>query len=277
MTVTETRPTPKPPQRLPSVTTVLSLLAKDGLPWAAARETAQYAVWHLDDWVNMTVDDAVEKLRKHHRGIWDHRAALGTVMHTVNETWARGETPNLAMIVDQVRVGTRAWDNRTVASIHEEVAVMQTGLTDAWKQLDPVTISAEDVVRFPHPFLGYIGQSDWRANIAGKTWLIDLKTTAECDPTKALYYDSWRLQLAAYRYCTEKVTYTVERVHRPYAKGIEETGTQPLEPVDGTAVLHLRANGKWEFIPVNATETEHRHFLALRGLHHWLKTEGVRP
>jgi hypothetical protein len=263
--------------RLPSVTTVLGVLSKDGLPWAAARETAVYAVHHWDEIARFSQPEQVDKLRRHHRGIWDHRAALGTAVHTVNEHWARGETIDPTALVEEMQQTTRIWADRSTIELAQELDIMIDGLEKAWQQLNPQTVSAEDVVRYPHPDLGYIGQTDWRAVIDGRTWLIDVKTTGELDPTKAFYYDSWRLQLAAYRYCTETVRYSQPRVHRPYAKGVTETGSEPLPPVDGCAVLHVRANGEWSWIPVEAGKAEHDLFLSLRAVWGWLKAEGVKP
>jgi hypothetical protein len=262
--------------RLPSVTQIIGTLSKEGLPWAAARETALFAVNHRDQIEHLDPPEQVERLRRHHRGIWDHRAAMGTACHTVNETWARGETIDLLELVEKMKADTRVWADRPTEELAADLDVMVGGLEKAWHSLRPKTVSAEDVVRYLHPELGYIGQSDWRAVIDGKTWLIDLKTTAELDPTKAFYFTDWRLQLAAYRFCTERVHYNTERVHRPYAKGLVETATSELPPVDGCAVLQVRANEEWAFIPVEAGRAEHDLFLSLRRVYSWVNGSGKK-
>lgn len=261
--------------RLPSVTTVLGVVAKDGLSWAAAKETALYAVHGRDQWQVNDLDEQVDLLRRHHRGLWDHRALLGTCLHQLNEAWAYGEPVDLVDLVDRMKTESdgRAWRDKPTSDVVEQVDRMAQGLAAAWAELLPDTVSVEDIVRYPHSEAGYIGQSDWRARIKGQpgVWLIDLKTTAQLDRTKARYTDSWRLQLAAYRRCTETVIYNQPRVHRPYAKGVTETGVKPLEPVDGTAVLHVRADGYWEWIPVRAERSEWDTFMALRRAYSWLR------
>jgi len=81
------RPYAKTPGGPPSVTQVLSILSAPGLSWGAARETALYAVHHQDQWSGLRTADAVDSLYKHHRGVWDHRALLGTAIHQINAEW----------------------------------------------------------------------------------------------------------------------------------------------------------------------------------------------
>ncbi len=250
----------------PSVTTVLGVLAKDGLSWAAARETALFAVNHPDQWADLPEAAAVDRLYKHHRGLWDHRAALGSLVHSVNEAWAHGEEADLETMVDQVRQGSHIWARMPADQVLAEAGVMVDGLEAFWDYYKPDTISAEDVVRYPNPaHQAYIGQSDWRARIDGVSYLLDLKTTSHDDPTKALYFSDWRLQLAAYRHCTEIVDYDDMG---------DETGTRRLPPADRCAIVHIRAGGGWQLIPVQAGQTEHNIFLRLRDIYSWLHGSG---
>lgn len=262
------RPYARKPGGPPSVTTVLSVLDKPGLYWASARETATFAVLHQDQWIDLPTDQAVDRIRRHFKGIWDHRAALGTAVHQVNEAWAHGEEVDLNDIIDQVQAENRVWAKMDVGQIFAELSVMVDGLEEAWRALRPETISAEDVVRYSKVERQvYIGQNDWRVRIHGHSYLVDVKTSGQTDPDKGFYPDSWRLQLAAYRGCNEKVLYD---------DNCDEIHTEPLPPVERCAILHIRANGKWAFLPVAAGGTEHNHFLRLRDLYGWLKSEGKR-
>lgn len=253
----------------PSVTTVLGALDKPGLPWAAARETALFAVNHRDEWEGRTEADAVDRLYRHHRGIWDHRAALGTLVHSVNEMWACGEDIDLETMVLEVQAKGRVWADRATADVLAEAEIMVDGLEAAWTALQPETISVEDVVRYTGggDRQLYIGQSDWRARIAGTSYLIDVKTTGKTEAGEALYWDSWRLQLAAYRNCTELVRYD---------DGANEIGTEKLARVEAAAILHIRANGDWALLPVAAGQTEMNMFLRLRDLYGWLHKDGTK-
>ncbi|MGH9121394.1 MAG: hypothetical protein ACRDYC_05540 [Acidimicrobiales bacterium] len=245
--------------KIPSVTTILGVLSKDGLQWAAAKETAMFAVNHRDEWETLSDFDAVERLRKHHQGVWDHRAALGTMCHAVNEAWARGETFDLEDAVVALQTGSHVWAKYPTEQLMDELDVMVDGLERAWNELTPATVAVEDVVRYTDAEGSYVGSSDWQVRIWGKSFLVDLKTTGRTEPGSALYWDSWRLQLAAYRYASEIVDYD----------GRTEVGTRPLLPVDDTAILHLRMNGEWGFHPVKAGREEHGRFLDLCRAYRW--------
>ncbi len=64
----------------PSVTTIIGAQAKDGLQWGAAKENALFAVHHYDEWCDLDQPEAVDRIRKHFKGVWDGRAALGTLV-----------------------------------------------------------------------------------------------------------------------------------------------------------------------------------------------------
>lgn len=273
----------------PSVTTILGCMDKPGLSWAAARETAMFAVLHVNEWAvpgadqelepGVTVLDeaaAIDRLYRHHRGVWDHRAALGTLVHSVNECWAHGEDVDLEAMVDEVRKGSHVWARMDPAQVLAEAEVMVDGLEAFWSAFRPATISAEDVVRYPGHggSSGYIGQNDWRVTMfSGDTqkverWLLDVKTSGKVDPTEGLYPDSWRLQLAAYRYAKEIVDYDDKA---------NETGTRPLEPVDRCGIVHVRADGSWALLPMQAGVEEHSRFLQLRFIWQWVNHDSKTP
>jgi len=252
----------------PSVTTVLGVLDKPGLPWAAARETALFAVNHPEELVGLLPAAAVDRLYRHHRGVWDHRAALGTLVHQVNEHWVHGEDVDLEAMVAEVQAKGKVWANLPTDTVIAEAGVMVDGLEAFWAAFTPDTISAEDVVRHPDQQNSYIGQNDWRVRMAGERWLLDLKTTGELDPAKGFYPDTWRLQLAAYRYAEEYVDYD---------DAGEETGTRKVEPVERCGIVHIRSDGSWALLPMQAGGTEHNRFLQLRGIWSWVNKESKTP
>jgi hypothetical protein len=262
------RPYKKDPNSPPSVTEVLKLLPMPGLPWAAAKETAAFAVKHPDRWRRLTEYAAVETLRKHHRGVWDHRALLGTALHELNAAWANGDTVQVADILDGLRSTSPLWGRMNLEDIYEEFRPMVNGLTEAWKKLKPQTLAFEEVVRFNiwDSTVNYIGSSDWRAYAEGRATLFDLKTTGNVKAGTAKYWDSWRLQTAAYRFANEVVFYD---------DNDKEIGTGVPEPVELVRIIHVRANGEWEVDTIAAGYREHEIFLKLRQAYEWLRTEGV--
>jgi hypothetical protein len=145
---------------------------------------------------------------------------------------------------------------------------MADGLNRWWVENKPETLSFETVVRYPLPGLEYIGQTDWRVKMPdGLTWLLDLKTTGNTKPGSAKYWDTWRLQLAAYRYAKEAVVYD---------DNDEERWTTELPAVDRTGIVHLYGNGECHLEPVRAEAKEHQVFLQLRQVYGWVKGQGQR-
>jgi hypothetical protein len=246
---------------------VLGIIDKPGLSWGAARETANYAVHHQNAWVDLPSDVAVQRLYRHHRGIWDHRALVGSALHTINAAWCDGKTIQVKNLVDEMCEGSRLWARKDRKDIYGELIVMSDGLADAWRSLRPETLSFEQVVRHRNgnPALDYVGQTDWRALVAGRPTLLELKTTGGTEPGTRKYWDLWRLQLAAYRFATEAVAYDDHD---------EERGSSPLPEVDQCLVVHLYGNGRFQVDPVRVEKEEHDVFLDLRQAYGWLKGPG---
>jgi len=265
------RPYSSDPNSPPSVTQVLSLMDKPGLVWGAARETANFAVRHQDSWRDMPVDTAVTTLSRHHRGVWDHRALIGTAIHTVNSQWCAGHTVRLADVITEMREASPLWQRKTEQDLYAELLPMADGLGKMWQRLKLETLGFEQVVRYRPPDadgLDYIGQTDWRALVDGRPLLLELKTTGNTTPGKAKYWDTWRLQLAAYRYASHGVEYTDDD---------EEVCEKPLTEVDGAAVIHVYGDGCTQVDGVQAGPAEHEVFLALRRAYGWRKAEGSHP
>jgi hypothetical protein len=247
-----------------SVTEIIGTKGIPGLPWAAAKETALYAVHH-DDWRELAPDEAVDRLRTHHRGIWDSRASMGTATHAVMQAWIAGETVDLYEIVCRMAQDDRqakAW-----AGHEDEATVTLAGYVDGlerfWNDWSPTECVSEECVRTPGV---YIGQRDLVARIRDGRCLFDIKSTAEQDGEKAIYHDSWALQLAAYDQATEIVEYG----WGPKDKLIE-VSTTPNERVDKCRVIHLRGDGGYALFEVKADESAYQAFLALGKVNTWVR------
>lgn len=260
-----------------SVTTVLDALGKPGLPWGAARETAIFAVLHREEWESLAEVEAIDRLRKHHRGLWDGRAAMGTLVHRVNEAWTWGETADVDELVRDIaaeKAGPKIWRGQEDVVVDDAAGYID-GLERFWTDFAPVTVATEEVVRFTAAGKSYeyIGQRDWVAEIDGKRLLLDIKTTARQlvdgdDLDQGTYFDSWRLQLAAYALANEIVDYDADG---------NETGTHPNYPVEGCAVLHLRGDGAYTLWQVQAGAEEQSLFLRLVDIHRWLTDGHKKP
>ena len=103
----------------PSVTGVLGILDKPGLSWGAAKETAIFAVLRRDQWEGLSEAEAIERLRKHHRGVWDDKARRGTAVHHLAHEWARGNEidvpPDCAPYIDALAQFYADWRPSWVA------------------------------------------------------------------------------------------------------------------------------------------------------------------
>ena len=210
----------------PSVTTILGMLDKPGLSWGAAKETALFAVHHQADWAGLDTQAAVDKLRRHHRGVWDSKAAVGSVVHAVNESWITGEVYDVP------------------EDMQAKVEPYIEGLHKFWKDWNPSDFRTEDVVRRPGT---YIGTRDLVGNLGFDKCLLDLKSTAELDPEKGIYTRDWALQLAAYRYATEVVHYKRDDKGKLFVDSVEDN-----EDVDWCGIVHLRGDGDYTLFQVNA-------------------------
>ena len=233
----------------PSVTTILGMLDKPGLSWGAAKETALFAVHHQEEWAGLETSAAVDKLRRHHRGVWDAKAAVGSVVHAVNESWITGEVYDIP--------------EDMVARVEPYVE----GLHKFWKDWNPSDFRTEDVVRRPGV---YIGTRDLVGNLGWDRWLLDIKTTAELDPDKGLYGKDWALQLAAYRYAPEVVTFKRD----PKGK-LEIASVEPNEDVDRCGIIHLRGDGEYTLYELDVDAVVYDNFMAMAQLYTALKTEPV--
>ena len=256
-----------------SVTTVLgSMGGGDGLMWGAVNETANYAIDFPDRWQHPDRAVAFDLLRKHFRGLWDGRASMGTLVHSVNEAWTWGEEADIDRLVADIAQTTPIWQGRESFAAAEAEGYVD-GLERFWRDFQPRTIGTEEIVRYDDKNHGYIGTRDWTCELAGHegVWLLDLKTTAkQADPDKpdsGLYFDKFRLQLAAYRMAKEIVRFEDGEIAESW----------PNYPVAHCGVIHMRGDGNYQLFEVQAGGDEWATFLRLIDLHRWSTSGWKQP
>lgn len=216
----------------PSVTTIVGLLNKPGLPWGAAAETALFAIHHQDEWIDLAPDEAYERLRKHHRGVWNDKASRGTVVHDLASMWAKGEA----------------------VECPEDCLPYLDALERFYDEQQPSWLHTERSVIYSTPGLDYGGTFDWIADLAdGRRVLGDWKTGKRY-PIEAT------LQLAGYRFAEGIGVYSA-------LGGLESI--EPMVEVDAAAIVYLHDDGTYELVDVPADQNAHRVFLALRAVYGW--------
>ena len=248
----------------PSVTTILEMLPKPGLPWGSARETALFAYLHPEKWQHLPVEQAVNVLRKHHKGIWDSRAAMGTYfVHGVAEAFDADEEINVEKILDETiefESDARLWKERDRDDLIEECLGYELGVERFWAEFQPTNRRAEVVVRWPGLF---IGQTDLRCDIdfghGPEDTLVDFKSTAKQDEGSGIYNDSWTFQLAMYGMARETVQYEL-RPDKKLKSGMRlvETGTGPWSRPQRYMIVHLRGDENYTPFEIQVTRADER-------------------
>ncbi len=246
----QARPYAADPTAEASVTTILGIVAKPALAPAAARMTAERI---LDGAPVASVREATQWYRQ----VWDGRAATGTAVHAVMEAWANGLDADLMDVVSEIMERPKApalWTDAEYVAASLEPYV--DGLHAWWEEHDVEPVMTEYIVREPGRWIGTV---DLWARVDGEDRLIDLKTTAEHDPRKGIYRDSWGPQLAAYALATELVDWTDD--------GPVVVGENPT-PGDAL-VVHLRGDGRYEQIKFpNVAKRWGPYFTALVDAYH---------
>ncbi len=253
---------------LPSVTTVIEELSTPGLSWAAARETARFAVYHPNEWMHLSDEQAIDRLYRHHRGVWDGKAATGTLLHRIAAHLADGSQLSPTEVEAAVRTAmdhtkdARSWWKEPFDKTVERVLGYVNGLETFWADQNPSSCESEVVVRYPDV---YIGTADLCATIGGVRTLVDLKTTAQQTQSKGIYADSWALQLHAYAYATERVNYDV------VDGDVVEVSTTAWDQPDRLCILHLRGDTGYTLREIPKSDDVFQHFLRLCQIHEWRK------
>lgn len=261
------------------MTTILSELSIPGLPFASSREAAMYAVKH-DEWRDLPEDQAVLKISRHFSGVWASRAALGTLIHSVAESYAHGEDVDLEVVLTDMldnNKDAQLWKTETFDDLMERSLGYVLGLEKFWAEFQPRVAAVEAVVREPGV---YIGTGDLVATVKGR-WadgtvsealtLFDYKTTAHQDEAKGLYPDAWSLQLHAYGFARERVHYREEDGR------VREVGTSVWKQPERFVVIHLRGDESYHPYEIPRNEETFNRFLDLASLYRWRKALSTAP
>lgn len=215
--------------KVPGVTTILD----DGIPKKAligwaANTTADYAVDHWDELAEMTPSKRLEVLKKARYAEKDAAAKRGTEVHKIGERLVAGEEVD----VPDALAG------------HVESYVK---FLDDFN-VQPVVIEGI-CVNYTHRYAGtfdLIADFEWRN---WRRWLLDVKTARS-----GVWPDNG-LQLAGYRYAE-------------FYRTSNETPEEPMLEVDGTAVVHVRADG-YSLVPVDTGRAVFRKFLYAQQIWDW--------
>lgn len=213
-------------ETLQSVTTILRVLDKPALvPWAQGI-VAEAAIAHrsdLEGWVQVGgVEGAIGLLKRAATTQKDKAAAVGSDVHSIAERLNRGQD----------------------VTVPDDIAPFVEAYRHWLRDFDPTVIAAEEMVVGD----GYAGTLDLICEIAGETWLIDLKTA------KGVYSDT-ALQLAAYA--------NALFIGRP-----GDPQRYRLPRFDQYGVVHIRPSGA-ELVPYDVTADDYATFLALRAVSVW--------
>lgn len=191
--------------KLPSVTTVLSILNKPQLVRWAAREVARAILEDPDRYSTVDAAAAVPFQRQ------SEASTVGREVHRAIEAMSRGQ---------EVDAGGSGY----LAGFRRFLAVCQP------KVLYPEAT----VFSLRH---GYAGTTDLICEMGGETWILDFKTS------KAVYYE-YHLQTAAYKHCELMKTddgriVTKPEVHQTGVVLLRQDGTYEFTQTQGDFELFL--------------------------------------
>lgn len=267
--------------RLWSVTTIISILEKQGLLYWSAEEAAKAAVasrHSLDQRIKEEGEQAVIKWLRDARFRRPKNqlsaASLGTCAHHACETYAlTGTRPTH----DEVAAIIRNEAGPDFGGIEAETAVIERMLDrfDNWLQRFTPAYDATEVVVY-HPTYGYAGQADAFLRIDGIRLIIDYKSSRDGFDSKGkpkTPYPESALQLAAYRHAEFAAAWRPRRIEqfrrRYYLLGdAERDKAVPVPPVDGGGVIHLTPD-HCELFPVRCDATVHEAFLYVQEAARW--------
>jgi hypothetical protein len=161
---------PTPEGMLPSVTTILGILAKPLDQWAA-NCAADYLAAQIDNREPLDFEAA----KQAHNQISGEARAFGTEVHEMCELYNRGRNPH------------------TEGVYSEEAVTLFEGYKVWFEKHNVKPIAIESMVWSHWERAGYAGRLDLLAEVDGKVCIVDLKTG------KGSYYPEWRYQCAGYR------------------------------------------------------------------------------
>lgn len=167
-------------QKIPSVTTILGVINKPGLPYWAAKLVAEEAVNHHSHWgaridSGEHVDSIVSDLKRTPWTERDKAANRGTRIHAVLEAAATGDPtscpPDLLPMAEHA---INLLDNENIEPTYTEARLYNR---EHW----------------------YAGTADLIATIGNETWLLDWKSSRSL-------HDTYIMQLEAYAHADTIIT-----------------------------------------------------------------------
>jgi len=227
-------------KRVPGVTTVLGVLAKDGLKYAAANETAAWALTHRDDIEAMGDTAWLKTASRVFQEVWNASATRGSQVHAIAERLVWGEP-----VPDEDPDGLPWPDD--VRRMGEQVARFM----DTW-DVDPILVERPVF----HEGHGWAGRPDLVADLKDRArWLIDYKSGTGVYPETAL-------QVGAYGQATH--------VQVPGPDG--ELRDDPFPKVDRYGVLHVRPD-TWTLHPLKVDRSTYATFRHLQQAYPWTRVK----
>lgn len=261
----------KPKHNTASVTTISGSLAIAGLPWAAAKETALYAVHKKADWMALSPEMAVERLRTWHDRVWALKREVGNITHFIALQWAIGNyTVELDPLLEFNDKGEpRGWSDEETGEVARRVEGCVDALELFYMEQRPIWNYVEQPVIMP----------SWRYK-HGDEYIVDDKTsTGGCfdgdgvlrdyghllldAKTGGRYPDKETLQMAGYQRSKLLATYD----ENGYLVDINDY-VAPKR----CASLHLNDDGTYEVLVLPVNGAARMRFNQLRRQYEWDKT-----
>jgi len=216
--------------KTPGVTTILDKgVPKPALIDWAARMAADYAINHWDELAGMLLSERHEAIRSARWTTLREAGERGREVHELGHRYLAGEpvTPPEAL-AGHVDAYIRFIEEWQVHELAIEVAVFHRPSPEEGRPL------------------AYGGRFDLLARLQadsppdnGRLWLLDFKTSL-----RGVFMEA-ALQLAAYRYAD---FYVLEGDVDEHGAATEH----PMPPVDQAGVVHLRADGSYDLVPLEA-------------------------
>lgn len=265
-----------------SVTTIIGALDKPALLYWAAEQAALAAIDNKATWVAMLEDRGRTETIKWLRDsrfrmpkIQLASTALGTVVHTVCETYAlTGTRPDKDFVADLIRQhGSPQTDIEAETNIVGRMLIQ----FDSWLERFTPSYQATEVTCYNETY-GYAGTLDALLTIDGTRFITDYKTSREPVDSQGKprtpYPEQVGLQLAAYRFSEFAAVWRPRRFEkwrrRYYLLGPDERALAvPVPEVDTGLVIQITPES-CESYPIRCDEEVHTAFLFVEESFRWL-------
>lgn len=215
---------PETDEKVPGVTSILSMLPKPFLQYWSTKMVAEFAVDNFGSYSQLIMNGqrqaAIDLLKNAPRRYTTERADVGTEVHDYYDRLSKGES---------------------IGRVHPDIEPYIEHYHQFIKDFSPTFLMNEETIwSSTHR---YAGTFDWIAEIGGEIVIGDWKTTKGTYPEVGL-------QLSAYRYADYVIRPDGARVPLP-------------KNITGGAVMHVGLDG-YELIPFRCDEEVFNIFLALR-------------